>query len=183
MPAVLKDIVKAWWDGKEVIIVPPGSKATITPKATQLIIVDPKIQYTQSPRGSQIVILPPERSYGTKITLNDLRSAVQSETGVTDDRLECLDTEYYLYPLAVIDEVFKLIPQWSSSFGEGKDCDDQAQWYQLAIRKVLPGCPVLYILSSTGNHAFIGVVHTIGFKLYMEVAPQYSDKPFLKVRF
>jgi len=170
----LKDLIKAWWDGKDIVIIPNGSKATISKKENEVIIVSP---------GTQYLLLPPEKPYGAKIMLNDLRSAVQIETGVTDDRLECLDSEYYLYPLAVVEEVIKLIPQWSSSFSEGKDCDDQAMWNTMAIRKVLPGCPVLYIISASGNHAFFGVVHTIGFKLFMEGGPEDHAKPFLKVRF
>ena len=174
MPAILKDIIKAWWDGKEIVIVPNGSKATVTNKDQQV---------TVSPKGSQVIVLQPEKPYGAKIMLNDLRSAVQIETGVTDDRLEPLDSEYYLYPLAVVEEVIKKIPQWDSSFSEGKDCDDQASWNCLAIRRILPGCPVLYILSASGNHAFFGVVHTIGFKLFMEGGPEDHAKPFLHVRF
>jgi hypothetical protein len=124
--------------------------------------------------GFQTIFLPPvTKTIGVYCSFSEIidiinKTIPEYQRGYKD--IEVADWNYRLYPKDIVEKALTQIPDWVG-VKEGNDCDDKAEWYKLALKRVLPQCAVIYIgglVNVSSTHVFIGVVFsdkTIGWYL------------------
>jgi len=138
------------------------------------------------------IAFPPRLPKSTKvISLDDAVNVMVAETGLPKYMMEVVDIEYNLYPAALVKTTYDQIKKscrWDSITDnegqEGSDCDDNAEWYKIALKAVLPRCLSMYVLGKGGGHAFLGVMDdTLKFH-YFNYGPDINKWwPPMRIRF